>query len=162
MTQFSDLVGEGVLGLKHAGSSLAGFAVDAALLHGLIAAGMEPAWARVISLTVAMQLTFVINGLHVFRSLDRSRLPHQWIGYMVTNGFGNVCNYWIFVTLVSLHHPLVSKPFVALTLAAFVAWLMNYLTSRFLVFGRLKRVVAGRAPGEAPAEPAPVPPPNIT
>ena len=51
---------------------------------------------------------------------------------------------------------------LALTLAACVAWLMNYLTSRFLVFGRLKRVVAGRAPGEAPAEPAPVPPPNIT
>jgi len=166
MTTYETTFQEGVLGLKYAGASLVGFAVDAALLHVLTGAGMEVAWARVISLTAAMQVTFLINGLHVFRSLERSRLPRQWVSYMLTNGFGNFCNYWIFVTLVSLHEPLVSEPLVALTIAAFVAWLMNYASTRFLVFGKLKRVVIRNVVAEgpvcaAPTNSAPVTPPNV-
>jgi putative flippase GtrA len=131
-------VREGVLATKFAGVSLIGFAIDACLLHVGIAAGVAPAWARVISLFCAMQATFVINGLHVFRTLDRRRLPHQWARYMVANGFGNFCNYWIFVTLVSLHWPVVSSPLVALAAGSFAAWMINFTCTRFFVFGKAK------------------------
>ena len=68
---------EGVVGMKYACVSLTGFAVDAVLLHILIAEGLEPAWSRVVSLIVAMQVTFLINGLFVFKTLTRRRLPRQ-------------------------------------------------------------------------------------
>jgi putative flippase GtrA len=106
----------------------------------------------------AMQATFVLNGRHVFKGLDRARLTGQWTGYMATNGFGNLCNYWIFVTLVSLHAPLVSNPFFALSVGAAFAWTINYITTRYLVFGpgltKLLRRIRGRDGPRAAGRPA--------
>ncbi len=126
--------------LQYCAVSLLGFAVDAAILRvGLML--VEPAWARVISLAIAMQVTFVVNGLLVFRTLTWRTLPRQWLSYMVTNGFGNFCNFWIFVTLVSLHWAVISDPMVALCAGAFIAWMMNFACARFLVFGKVKELV---------------------
>jgi putative flippase GtrA len=133
---------EGGLAAKFAGVSLIGFATDAVLLQVGIASGIEPAWSRVISLSCAMQVTFLINGLVVFRTLDRRRWPRQWARYMLSNGFGNVCNYWIFVTLVSTHWRIISNPMVALCVGAFTAWMINYCGARFFVFGKAKAVLA--------------------
>ncbi len=139
--------GEARLALKHASVSLVGFAIDATLLHVGVKAGLEPAWARVISLFCAMQVTFAINGLHVFQCLTWKSLPKQWATYMLTNAFGNLCNYWIFVTLVSTHWSLVSTPIFALGVASFLAWTVNYAGARFFAFAnpiksaRLKSVL---------------------
>lgn len=144
---------EGALGLKYVGASLTGFVIDALLLRAGIGLGLEPAWARLISLVCAMQATFVLNGLHVFKALDAKRLPHQWLAYMTCNGFGNFCNYWIFVTLVSLHWRTVSAPLFALAVASFTAWVINYLSTRFFVFrGRAKPPVSP-PPTAAPGQP---------
>ena len=127
-------VREGRLALKYTGVALIGFATDALLLHLGVELGIGPAWARLFSLVCAMQVTFVINGLHVFKCLDRARLPRQWAGYMVSNGFGNFCNYWIFVTMVSTHWPVVANPMFALAVASFTAWVINFASTRFFVF----------------------------
>jgi putative flippase GtrA len=127
---------ECVLAAKHVGASLAGFAVDFIVLHVATWSGLEPAWARVASLGAAMNVTFVLNAAFVFRCLGTGRsLFRQWLWYLASNAFGNLCNYWIFVTLVSLHHPVVSRPAVALCVAAFSAWIINYSAARLLVFG---------------------------
>ena len=124
--------------MRYASVSLVGFGVDACLLHLGVMLGFETAWARVISLGCAMQTTFVLNGLHVFRTLDRASLPRQWASYMGTNAFGNFCNYWIFVTLVSLHWRVISGHMVALAIASFCAWMLNYASTRFLVFRKVR------------------------
>ncbi|MBV9509131.1 MAG: GtrA family protein [Caulobacteraceae bacterium] len=129
---------------KYAGVSLVGFAADACLLRLGTALGLEPAWARVISLSCAMQVTFLLNGLHVFRALRLALLPRQWAGYMATNAFGNFCNYWIFVTMVSTHWPVVSNHMAALATASFCAWLLNYASTRFLVFRKARALAASR------------------
>jgi putative flippase GtrA len=144
--RFPAVVREAGLAMKFAGVSLIGFVTDAGLLHILVAAGVAPAGARGISLFCAMQVTFVINGVHVFRCLDRKRWPHQWACYMAANGFGNFCNYWIFVTLVSLHRPLASDPLFAVAAGSFCAWMINFIGARFLVFreaGGVLKVLAG-------------------
>ena len=128
-------VREGNLALKLAGVGLLGFAVDASLLHVVVGFAMSPAWARVISLSTAMQVTFAINGLRVFRCLDRATLIRQWVGYTAASGFGNFCNYWIFMTMVSTHWWIVSNHLVALAVGSFMAWLINYVGARFVVFG---------------------------
>jgi putative flippase GtrA len=128
---------EAALAAKHAAASVVGFAVDFVVLHLVMGAGLEPAWARVVSLACAVNATFVLNGALVFRCLGWGRrLWRQWLAYIATNAFGNLCNYWIFVTLVSLHHPLVSRPTVALFLACLSAWGINYSAARLVVFGR--------------------------
>lgn len=120
----------------HAGVSLIGFGVDFAVLHAAMSLGLEAAWARVISLACAVHVTFVLNGWFVFRCLRwEGRLVRRWAAYMASNAFGNLVNYWIFVTLVSLHHEVVSRPAAALGLASFSAWLINYAAARLWVFG---------------------------
>lgn len=137
---------EALLAAKHVAASMAGFAVDFAVLHLAMRLGLEPAWARVISLACAMNATFVLNGLFVFGGLASGRrLLRQWLTYVVSNAFGNLCNYWIFVTLVSLHHPIVSLPSVALCVAALSAWMINFAAARLLVFGGGLRHLAGLA-----------------
>jgi len=125
--------------LRYCAVSLLGFVVDAAILRAGLAFG-APAWVRIISLICAMQVTFTINGLMVFRTLTWRTLPRQWSSYMLTNGFGNFCNYWIFVTLVSTHWWFVSDPMIALGFGAFLAWTINFLCARFLVFGKVREL----------------------
>jgi putative flippase GtrA len=112
-----------------------GFVTDFCLLKLAGHMGLEPAWARVVSLTCAMQLTFWINGLFVFRCLTRKSWGGAWLGYMVTNGFGNFCNYWAFVTLVSLHNPILSNHLLDLVVGGLIAWMINYTCARYLIFG---------------------------
>jgi len=111
--------------------------------------GLEAAWARLISLVCAIQVTFVLNGFYVFRCLrfDRGLLRH-WTAYVAANAFGNLCNYWFFVTLVSLHQAFLSRPAYALCLASLGAWTINYCGARLLVFGgALRRGIMHRAHG---------------
>ena len=134
---------EARLALRYTAVSLIGFAIDATLLHAGLRVGLSPAWARVISLVCAMQATFAINDRHVFAQQGAHRsVARRWCAYMATNGFGNLCNYWIFVTLVSLHARVVSVPVVALCAASACAWAINYASCRFLVFGRALRLAA--------------------
>jgi putative flippase GtrA len=127
---------EAGLAMKFAAVGLVGFVVDAVLLRAGLALHLGPAWARLISLTLAMQVTFAINRRHVFHFRGGKGLAGQWCGYMLTNGFGNFCNYWIFVTLTSLHGHWFAGPFVALPISAFCAYLINYTGVRLVVFGR--------------------------
>jgi putative flippase GtrA len=132
---------EFILAAKHMAASTVGFAVDFVVLHLAMRAGLEPAWARVASLGTAVNVTFVLNAVFVFRCLGSGRsLVRQWLWYLASNAFGNLCNYWIFVTLVSLHHPVASLPTVALCAAAFSAWIINYSAVRLLVFGVEMRI----------------------
>ena len=144
MTKRRAVFREARLALTFGGVGLVGFCVDAVLLHLGIEAGL-PAWAaRMVSLFCAMQATFVINGLHVFRCLERAKIVRQWTGYMLANGFGNFCNYWIFVTLVSTHWRVISTPIFAITVGSVSAWAINYAATRWLVFGAAVRAIAER------------------
>jgi putative flippase GtrA len=134
----SRVIDECRLAARYTGVSLIGFVVDVAVLHVLLGFAIAPAWARVVSLTVAMHVTFVINGRHVFQTLSWQSLPRQWWRYMVSNGLGNLCNYWIFVTMVSTHWPIVSLPIVALAVGSAAAWAINFAAARRFVFARAR------------------------
>lgn len=120
----------------HISVSLIGFGVDALLLTTTMGSGVDAAGSRLISLFWAMQTTFLLNGLFVFRNLTLKGLPGQWGRYMACNGAGNVLNYLVFVGLVATGAPVVSHHYVALCLAAFTAWTVNYSGARLWAFRR--------------------------
>jgi len=125
---------EGLLIGGHISVSLAGFALDAVLLTTSLGSGLHAPVARLISLFWAMQATFVLNGLFVFRKLALKSLPGQWSSYMACNGVGNLINYLAFVGLVSIKTPVISDHYVALCIAAFTAWTINYSGARLWAF----------------------------
>jgi putative flippase GtrA len=127
---------EGLLIGGHISVSLLGFAVDAIILTTSMGSGLHPAASRLISLFWAMQATFVLNVLFVFRKLTLKGLPGQWACYMACNGVGNLVNYLVFVGLVATKAPVVSNHYTALCLAAFTAWTINYSGARLWAFRR--------------------------
>lgn len=123
-----------LLTLMYSAASMCGLVSDLLLLKLLIGLGLSPAWARVVSLFFAMQVTFCINGFLVFRSIEFARIHRQWAAYMATNAFGNLCNYLVFTTLLSLHRAPFSNHTVAVLTGGFVAWAVNYTAARLVVF----------------------------
>ncbi|HWE47266.1 MAG TPA: GtrA family protein [Caulobacteraceae bacterium] len=121
--------------LKYSAVSMTGFATDFILLKTGLAFGLEPAWARVISLTVAMQVTFFANGFLVFRRIrHRRRAMRQWFRYVLTNAVGNGANYFIYLAFFSSRLPVISMHIVALSCGGLAAWMINYFSTRWLVF----------------------------
>jgi putative flippase GtrA len=155
MSKSHRLTEEFRLALCFAGVGLVGFCIDAGVLRLGLGLGL-PAWgARIVSLSCAMQATFAINGLRVFGCLERDRLLHQWSAYMLANGFGNFCNYWIFLTMVSTHWPVISNRYVALATGSLSAWLINFTGTRLVAFRRVSRTAPaapdGPSRGRGPA-----------
>lgn len=139
---------EGLTALKFAAVGGLGFLTDISVLHlGLHVLRLSPLAGRAISLTCAMQVTFLVNGLVVFRCLDWKRWPRQWLGYMAANGLGNLINYLVFAALIGSRLPQVSRTGWALVIGSVLAYAFNFLCVRLLVFGRPK----GRVP--APIRP---------
>ncbi len=127
---------EGLIIGGHISVSLVGFALDAVLLTTSLSSGLSAPVARLISLFWAMQATFVLNGLFVFRRLSLKGLPIQWARYTACNGAGNLINYLLFVWLAASKAPVISNHYVALCLGAFTAWTINYSGSRLWAFRR--------------------------
>ena len=88
MMKRDDCEREAGFAVKFALAGLVGFAVDATVLHLGLTHGLSPALARAISIISAMQVTFLINGLVIFRCLTRGNCIRHWAAYMVTSGFG--------------------------------------------------------------------------
>jgi putative flippase GtrA len=130
---------EGLTALKFAAVGGLGFLTDISVLHlCLHVLRLSPFQGRAISLTCAMQVTFLVNGLLVFRCLDWTCWPRQWLGYMATNGLGNLINYLVFAGLIGSHLPQVSRTGWALVIGSVLAYAFNFLCVRLLVFGRPK------------------------
>jgi putative flippase GtrA len=143
------------LTLKYCAVSFFGLAVNIALLRLLTGAGLRPAFAQALSLLSAVQATFWLNAMIVFRNMDRRRWYRHWLAYMGASGLGLICNFLTFTTLLSLHRPVVSTQIFAVCAGGFAAWVVNYTAARLVVFNsklhrRIGALVSGRdaaAPG---------------
>jgi putative flippase GtrA len=127
---------EALTAMKFAAVGGVGFLTDISVLRlGLRALHLSPFEARAMSLACAMQVTFLINGLLVFRCLSWRRCGRQWLAYMTTNGVGNLVNYLVFAGLVSSGLPFVSHNGWAVVIGSATAYVLNFLCARFMVFG---------------------------
>ena len=106
-----------------------GFITDALLLAGLIGLGWHPIAARLISVAVAMSVTWWWNRRFTFRV---TTLPtwKEWTTYQLVNGSGALHNYGIYSLLVLLGCPW----FGALCAGSGVALTYNYLANKRITF----------------------------
>jgi putative flippase GtrA len=127
---------EAATALKFAAVGGLGFLTDITVLR-LCLRGLHltPFEGRAVSLACAMQVTFLVNGLFVFRCLSWRNCGRQWLAYMGSNGLGNLINYLIFAGLVASRLPEVSRNGWALVISSAAAYAFNFLCARFMVFG---------------------------
>jgi putative flippase GtrA len=140
---------EGLVALMFAAVGGLGFLTDITVLHlCLRGLHLSPFQGRAISLTCAMQVTFLVNGLFVFRCLKLKSCARQWLAYMATNGLGNLINYAVFAALVASRLPQLSRNGWALVIGSLIAYAFNFGCTRLMVFGRPRE--RGGADGATP------------
>jgi putative flippase GtrA len=127
---------EMALAAKFGAVSAIGFLADAAVLRLGLAAGLGISVARLISLAIALQITFGLSRRLVFAHPEHGGLGGQWLRYMLANSFGGMCSFATFIGLTAMKWPIVLGPWAALVLSAGAAFAINYAGARLFVFGR--------------------------
>lgn len=116
-----------------------GFLTDAMLLEFGVAAGLDPAIARVISISVVLQFTYALHRRYTFRAVQR-RGVRQWLLFLAANLFGCAVNYGVFLCALALLATGEARldRMLALCLGTGVALVVNYTMNRFVVFAAVK------------------------
>lgn len=113
----------------------AGFVVDGGLLLVMIeGTGLSPLAARLVSFSVAVTITWLLNRLLTFRDRAGTNRLAEWRRYVAVNGLGGLINLGIFALLVGPMPGLGVRPLVAFVVASAVALIFNFIGSRALVF----------------------------
>ncbi len=112
-----------------------GFLVDAGILtilHSIFEFSLVQ--ARLCSFAAAVTVTWYLNRQHTFADRKDIRAVHEWGRYAVVNSIGALLNLGIFLLLVYRFALFASWPIVPLAIAASIALVFNFLTSRQLAF----------------------------
>lgn len=114
-----------------------GFAVDGGLLLAMTEAmGWPVLGARLLSFSVAVTVTWLLNRVLTFRHLASARRLREWRRYVAVNSVGAAINLGVFTALVWTVPWLHSSPLAAFALASAAALAFNFLGSRSFAFGR--------------------------
>jgi putative flippase GtrA len=115
---------------------LVGFAVDAATLELLVAADILPLIARIASIGMALQITYMLHSRVTFHQAFTAR---RWWPFMLANGLGAGINYGVFMAVWLLHtmDNSTHQRYVALLASTAVALCFNYWANRRFVFKEL-------------------------
>jgi putative flippase GtrA len=111
------------------------FLVDAAILEFLVLGEVPASTARVISIAIALQVSYLLHRRFTFSA----RHPHstrRWGKFMAANLIGAVINYSTFLGLLAaaLSADADTARALALLGSTFVALMFNYWANRRLVF----------------------------
>ncbi|MDE2465305.1 MAG: GtrA family protein [Alphaproteobacteria bacterium] len=130
--------------LRFAMVGTAGFLVDEsvlAIMHRLI--GLDPIWARVVSILCAMTFTWWGNRTLTFHhaaARGSARLVAlEWLRFIAANSLGAVVNFTTYATLLHVAPAPFNNPYLATVCGVGIGMLFNFVTSRTIVFssGRL-------------------------
>jgi putative flippase GtrA len=116
-----------------------GFCVDGGLLLvGHEQLGFAWAFARLLSFTGAVTVTWLLNRSLTFSNQSGPLTLDEWRRYFAVNGVGAALNLGIFSMLMEFVPSFSSQPLIALAVAATVALTFNFFMSRRLVFQTIR------------------------
>ncbi|PPD31404.1 MAG: hypothetical protein CTY21_12115, partial [Methylomonas sp.] len=112
----------------------AGFCVDAGILTLLMSVGWDVLLARLVSFSLAVSTTWLLNRNWTFQVTTPVTGGRQYALYTAIQILGALINLGIFTILISIYTPFRAWPWIPLGAAAFFALLFNYVATRSLVF----------------------------
>lgn len=112
----------------------AGFAADAGVLYALLALGLNPYAARLISFLFAVFVTWRINRRYTFSAYQKESAWREWLHYLLAMSAGGICNYGIYAWLIWLLPPHHFTPMIALGAGSVGGMIINFCSAKFWVF----------------------------
>jgi putative flippase GtrA len=123
---------------------LLSFALDAVVFLVLALEAGLPVWlANILAWTVAVQQSYLLNGVWTFRRPWRELVDRVTYGGFVAGGLLALTVTTLTVTLAALVMPVLPAKGVAIL----AGMAFNYLASHFVFHTRLKRFGGGEVPG---------------
>lgn len=113
------------------------FMVDAGTLELLVALGLPALTARILSIAVALQLSYLLHGAFTYRAHGGYSVK-RWRLFMLSNLLGAAINYVLFAGVLSavLIADAQSSRLIALTAGTSVALFFNHWANRRFAFAR--------------------------
>ena len=112
-----------------------GFVIDGGILTVLDSVyGLQLFYARLVSFSMAVTVTWYLNRHLTFASGGRNEAVREWRRYAVVNSIGALLNMGIFFWLVYVYESLAEWPVLPLAVAASVALVFNFFASRHIAF----------------------------
>jgi putative flippase GtrA len=130
--------------LRFAMAGLLTFLLDTAVFLLLALEAGVPVWlANIVAWAIAVQQSYVLNGVWTFRRPWRELADRVTYGGFIVGGLLGVTVTTVTVTLAAMVMPVLpAKGLAILTGVAF-----NYIASHFVFHARLKRFGGGEVPG---------------
>jgi len=121
--------------LRFAMVGVAGFTVDYAVLHSLVAfAGVNPYAARFVSFPVAVLATWLLNRSFTFRKPSAHGPVRQALYYAAVQGGGGVANIAIYSAALMLAPPLKHYLPIALAFGSAAGLCVTFAGSKYIAF----------------------------
>jgi putative flippase GtrA len=131
--------------LRFAVGGAIGFAVDAGVLHLLMAgAGMGPYAARIPSFLVAATSTWLVGRYWTFADLRGARRGREWRRWIVAMALGGAINYAVYAVAVAGSAAVHAWPVLGVAAGSLAGMVVNYLTARYWVFAGAGTAIPGR------------------
>jgi putative flippase GtrA len=123
---------------------LLSFALDTVVFLVLALEAGLPVWlANILAWTVAVQQSYLLNGVWTFRRPWRELADRVTYGGFVAGGLLGLTVTTLTVTLAAMVMPVLPAKGVAIL----AGMAFNYLASHFVFHARLKRFGSGEVPG---------------
>lgn len=112
-----------------------GFCIDGGLLTLFNSAyGFELVPSRLISFSVAVTVTWMLNRMRTFADRAGTKPVREWSRYAFVNGIGALLNMAIFFWLIAQFEQMARVPLVPLAIAASIALVFNFFASKHVAF----------------------------
>ncbi len=93
--------------------------------------GLDPYFARLISIAFAVSVTWAAHRLWTFRTTESRRFG-EWLRYQLTSAFGAAVNFGVYSVLIASVAGF--KPLWAMAVSSIIALAVNFLGARFFAF----------------------------
>ena len=112
-----------------------GFVVDATVLAiGVHGYGMGPISARIISFSVAVMVTWLLNRTFTFNDETTHGPTRELVLYLLVSVTGFATNFMVYAVLIYAFELAAQYPLIALVPSSLLAAVVNYLGSAHIAF----------------------------
>lgn len=115
-----------------------GFVIDATVFTVVNLFLQNLYLSRVVSYLAAASSNWILNRKFTFGASDRS-LVHEWSRFLLLQLGGGAVNYGVYAVLISAYAVFRDFPIAAIAAGSIAGMGVNFLTAKFLVFGRSDR-----------------------
>lgn len=112
-----------------------GFVADVTVLW-LVLDSLGLYLGRIVSFTVAVTVTWIVNRQIAFRDRRSTALLREWCRYVAANASGAVANYGTYAVMVATLPFVAANPTLGVAAGSIAGLVLNFTASHLLVFGR--------------------------